>query len=215
MASISLMVSINFIRSSIFWFQPLINWTDSEVSGNLSLQQHWPNIMKAFLLALSIIAMSGMVVAKPTVSSEKRHTLLDALLALQQEEDEGGKLTAQGDDDDDDEGLAHEQQEEGEDGVRNQEEEDDEGMVVEQENDDDNMAAKIEKMAKLSKADQKIVLAKLQSMKEDAETDAEAQFWGHIHHFIRHIFGHHHHHYHVHHHYHIHHHHHHHHYKRQ
>ena len=182
----------------------------------MSLQQHRPNIMKTFLLILSVIAMSGMVVAKPTVSSEKRDTLLDALLALQQQEDEGGKVTTEEEDNDDDEGLAHEQQDEGDDDGRSQEEEEDtDGMVVEQENEDGDIVAKVEKMAKLSKADQKIVLAKLQSMKEDAETDAEAQFWGHIGHFIRHIFGHHHHHYHVHHHYHIHHHHHHHHYKRQ
>ena len=167
--------------------------------------------MKVFLLILSIIALSSMVVAKPT--PEKTDKLLDALLALQQEEEDGGMLTTQEeDDDDDDDGLAHEQEGD-DDAIRNQENEDDEGMVVEQENEDENVVAKVEKMAKLSKEDQKIVLAKLQSMKEDAETDAESQFWGHIHRFVRHFFGHRHHH--VHYHYHHHHHHHHHHYKQK
>ena len=124
--------------------------------------------MKVFLLILSIIAVSGMVVAK---SSEKRDTLFDALLALQQEKDEGGKVTTQDEHNDDDEGLAREQQEGDGEGVHNQEEEDDEGIVVEQENDDDNLVAKTEKMAKLSKDDldpwQTIVLTKLRDRLQD------------------------------------------------
>ena len=45
--------------------------------------------MKAFLLFLSIVALSGLVLAKPI--GNRSENLLNALLAFQQEEDDNGK----------------------------------------------------------------------------------------------------------------------------
>ena len=96
-------------------------------------------------------------------------------------------------------------QQEGEEGDRKsvKQDDDDNGQVLEQMVEEDPVLIMMEgdepdpstfkdamtkKFDKLNKKEKAEVLTKLQSMKKEAKTDAEAQWWHHIfHHFFRHV----------------------------
>ena len=154
--------------------------------------------MKTFLFILAIVylALSGAVSAKPTAN--RKEALLNKLLALKQDDSEDRKIILIQDDDDDGTAL---EQDEGDDRIHLQEDEEGEGGAREQDGDDDGEAAMIQNFGKLlKKADQKVVLAKLQALKVSSQSRAEAQWWHHIFHWFHHLFHHHHHHHRHHHH---------------
>lgn len=180
------------------FYMRLYVYTHQEVTKTFSTT-HFNSIkMKSVLLILTILALSGMILAKPTSEEKKKEKLVNALLselgtieekALKEDEEDGEGLVQE---DEDDNGLVQED-EEGGDNADEQEDEND-GMVSVQD-----YAAVVQSFKKLKKRDQKKILAKLQVLKRKASTKAEAQFWHifhHIvHHVLRHIYHYHYHHY--------------------
>ena len=124
-----------------------------------------------------MIAISGMAFAKPL--SNKKDNLISALLALQQEEGEGGDRKSVKQDNNDNGQVLEQMVEE-------------DPVLIMMEGDEpdpstfkDAMTKKFDKLNKKEKAE---VLTKLQSMKKEAKTDTEVQWWHHIfHHFFRHV----------------------------
>ena len=125
--------------------------------------------MKTSILALAILLLSGMVLARPT-TNRRKEKLLDTLLALQQ--------------DDGDDTVAIEQEDDGDGDALSQDENDEEPRGS-------SVAAQMQELAKLRGRAQLVVLAKMQALEKRASNNAEVQWWHHLFHLARHLFRHH------------------------